>query len=85
MRRDKKNEEIQQENSLQNIVTKKGVINQQSNATDTIQKNIENILELEKAAIKSRSTAERVADNVTSFAGSTPFIILHHSGLAHGY
>jgi uncharacterized membrane protein len=42
-----------------------------------VQKNIETILELEKKAHKSRSTAEHVADKVTTFAGSTPSLILH--------
>jgi uncharacterized membrane protein len=48
-----------------------------STAAVTIQKNIETILDLEKKAVRSRSTAERIADKVTTFAGSTPFIILH--------
>ena len=43
----------------------------------TLKKNIETILELEKQAVQSRSAAEHVADKVTTFAGSTPFIILH--------
>jgi len=43
----------------------------------TVQKNIETILDLEKKAVESRSTAEHIADKVTTFAGSTPFIILH--------
>jgi len=45
--------------------------------TFTVQKNIETIMELEKGAVESRSAAEHVADKVTTFAGSTPFIILH--------
>ena len=43
----------------------------------TIQKNIETIFRLEKEAIQSRSTAEQIADKITRFAGSTPFIIIH--------
>jgi uncharacterized membrane protein len=43
----------------------------------TIQKNIETILALEKEAVQSRSTAEHIADKITTFAGSTPFIIFH--------
>jgi len=43
----------------------------------TVQKNIETIMELEKGAVESRSAAEHVADKVTSFAGSTPFIVIH--------
>ncbi|MEO6549787.1 MAG: DUF1003 domain-containing protein [Ferruginibacter sp.] len=43
----------------------------------TIQKNIETILKLEKDAVRSRSMAENIADKITTFAGSTPFIIMH--------
>ncbi len=43
----------------------------------TVQKNIETIMALEEKAVKSRSAAEHIADKVTTFAGSTPFIILH--------
>ena len=46
-------------------------------AAFTVQKNIETVMKLEKGAVKSRSAAERVADKVTTFAGSTPFIVLH--------
>lgn len=42
-----------------------------------LEKNIETIMALEKEAFHSRSTAEHIADKVTAFAGSTPFIILH--------
>ena len=34
-------------------------------------------MKLEKEAIHGRSTAERIADKVTTFAGSTTFILLH--------
>ncbi len=34
-------------------------------------------MRLEKEAVLSRSTAEHIADKVTTFAGSTIFIILH--------
>ena len=44
---------------------------------DPLRKNIESIMELEKKAFHSRSPAEHVADRVTKFAGSAPFIILH--------
>jgi uncharacterized membrane protein len=40
-------------------------------------KNVEAIMKLERDAIGSRSTAEHLADKVTTFAGSTPFLILH--------
>ena len=43
----------------------------------TVQKNIETVMELEKSAVESRSAAEIVADKITTFAGSTPFIVLH--------
>ena len=42
-----------------------------------VQKNIETIMAIEKDAISSRSAAEHVADKITAFAGSTPFIIIH--------
>ena len=48
----------------------------------TIQKNIETIFELEKKAVESRSTAENIADKVTRFAGSSPFIIIHAAWFA---
>ncbi len=41
------------------------------------QKNIDSIMKLERDAINSRSAAEHLADKVTTFAGSTPFVILH--------
>jgi uncharacterized membrane protein len=41
------------------------------------QKNIESIMKLEEEAILSRSPAEHIADKITTFAGSTPFLILH--------
>ena len=41
------------------------------------QKNIDAIMKLENDAIHSRSSAEQIADKITTFAGSTPFLILH--------
>ena len=41
------------------------------------QKNIDSIMKLEKEAIHSRSPAEHIADKITTFAGSTPFLIVH--------
>jgi uncharacterized membrane protein len=41
------------------------------------EKNIESIMKLEQEAVHSRSPAEHVADKITSFAGSTPFLIFH--------
>jgi len=35
-----------------------------------VQKNIETILRLEKENLKTRSTAEQIANKVTTFAGS---------------
>ena len=46
-------------------------------AADTIKKNIETVLNLEKESVQGRSRAEHIADKVTTFAGSTPFIMLH--------
>ncbi|MEP6594802.1 MAG: DUF1003 domain-containing protein [Ginsengibacter sp.] len=42
-----------------------------------VKKNIESIMSLEEKNVHSRSTAEHIADKVTTFAGSAPFIILH--------
>jgi uncharacterized membrane protein len=40
-------------------------------------KNVEAIMRLEQDAIHNRSPAEKIADKVTTAAGSTPFVILH--------
>lgn len=42
-----------------------------------VQKNIESIMRLDKQTSRQRSTAEHVADKITTFAGSSPFIIFH--------
>jgi uncharacterized membrane protein len=42
-----------------------------------IQKNIDTILKLEKENFQNLSVVEHIADKVTAFAGSTPFIMLH--------
>jgi uncharacterized membrane protein len=42
-----------------------------------VQKNIESIMRLDKETSQKRSTAEHVADKITTLAGSTPFIIFH--------
>jgi len=42
-----------------------------------VQKNIEAIMRLDKQTSRQRSPAEHVADKITTFAGSTPFIIFH--------
>ena len=41
------------------------------------QRNIESIMKLERDAIHSRTHAEHIADKITTFAGSTPFLLLH--------
>lgn len=41
------------------------------------QKNVEAIMRLEQEAIHNRSPAEKIADRITTTAGSTPFVILH--------
>ena len=48
-----------------------------STTANTVQKNIDTILKLEKQAVQDRSAGEHIADKVTTFAGSTPFILLH--------
>jgi uncharacterized membrane protein len=42
-----------------------------------VQKNIDSIIRLDKETSQQRSIAEHIADKVTTFAGSTPFIIFH--------
>src|SRR5690242_13121033 len=42
-----------------------------------VRKNIESVMRLEKEATRNRSIGEHVADKVTAFAGSTPFIGFH--------
>ncbi len=44
---------------------------------DTVQKNIDTILKLEKEAVKNLSAVDHLADKVTRFAGSSPFILIH--------
>ncbi len=44
---------------------------------DSVQKNIETILNLDKETILKLSTVEHIADRVAAFAGSSPFIVLH--------
>jgi len=49
-----------------------------ASTTDAVvQKNIETILKLENEALQKLSAAEHIANKVTAFAGSTPFIIFH--------
>ena len=44
---------------------------------DSVQKNIDTILKLEKEAVKNLSAVEHLAEKITTFAGSSPFIIIH--------
>ncbi len=62
-----------------NGAVKKETVNKNlSGATQLqVEKNIESILQLEKDNVHSRSFAGRIADKVTVFAGSMPFIIIH--------
>lgn len=66
-------------NNKKPIATPEVAIEKKPNATPevAIEKNIETILKLEKDLVKGRSTAEHIADKVTTFAGSSPFILLH--------
>lgn len=41
------------------------------------QRNVESITKLEQDAILRRTSAEHVADKITSWAGSTPFLVMH--------
>ena len=44
---------------------------------DTVQKNIDTIILLEKEAIKNLSPVDHLAEKITKIAGSSPFILLH--------
>ncbi len=57
---------------MENQTTEKGKI-----TGDRIQQNIETILKMEKEAVQNLSAVEYIADKVTAFAGSSPFIIFH--------
>ena len=74
----KKNDRIENEDTNQNKNNRKNeTLTERTATATTVQKNIDTILELEKQSIQGRSTAEHIADKVTTFAGSTPFIIFH--------
>lgn len=53
------------------------MIGNQKLTSSAVQKNIETIIKLEKEALQSLSIIEKMANRVTSIAGSSPFIILH--------
>jgi uncharacterized membrane protein len=64
------------------MASDKSEIDAQVNATSQsgigqAQRNIDTIVKLERDAIHSRSHAEHAADKITTFAGSTPFLLLH--------
>ena len=63
--------------TITTVTAKNQFQNKKDSSAFKIQKNIDTILEMEKEAIQSRSAAEHVADKITTFAGSTPFIIIH--------
>jgi len=44
---------------------------------DLTQRNIETILQLEEAAKENRSLADRVADGISGFCGTMPFLWIH--------
>ena len=46
-------------------------------ASSAVQKNIETVRKLENDALQNLTTLEHIANKVTEFAGSSPFIILH--------
>lgn len=43
----------------------------------SVEKNIKTIQELEKETLQSLTLAEHLVDKITSFAGSSPFILIH--------
>jgi uncharacterized membrane protein len=50
---------------------------QASTLDDLTKRNIETITQMEEAAEHSKTTADRVADQITRFAGSMQFVYLH--------
>jgi uncharacterized membrane protein len=66
---------------MENTTVNAAVINDKTDevieSVSNLQKNIETILLLEKEAIQKLSRVEHLASRITSFAGSTPFLILH--------
>jgi uncharacterized membrane protein len=79
MENKKKLEKIKKPDPANKEDQKEKRISKQGSTTGAIavKKNIETILELDKEAVQGRSKAEQIADKVTTFAGSTPFIMLH--------
>ncbi len=72
---------------LTNLFTKSTLMKTESHKQepkpqDTIQKNIQTIIELEKEAVENLSAVEHIAEKVTAFAGSSPFIIIHATWFA---
>jgi uncharacterized membrane protein len=55
----------------------KKILKKEQIAPGAVQQNIDTILELEKEAMHNLSAIENIAVKVTSFAGSTPFLIFH--------
>lgn len=55
----------------------KRVSENQSTTISAVEKNIEAILKLDNETHQGLSTVEHIADKVTAFAGSSPFILLH--------
>ncbi len=56
---------------------KKVDINKQQSSGVSVERNIETIVKLEKEALKNLSAVEHIAEKVTTFAGSSGFIVLH--------
>jgi uncharacterized membrane protein len=64
----------------ENLPDEKKTVRQQSSSSmvaGKVQQNIEKILQMEKEAEGGRSPVEHLADRITFFAGSTPFIVIH--------
>jgi len=55
----------------------KRVSENQLTTISAVDKNIEAIRKLENETLQRLSTVEHIADNITAFAGSSPFIVLH--------
>jgi uncharacterized membrane protein len=55
----------------------KKILEKEQITPGAVQQNIDTILELEKEAMQNLSAIENIAVRVTTFAGSTPFLVFH--------
>ncbi len=56
---------------------KKSVSKSERTPRQQAEKNVKTIMRLERKALRSRSALTRVADTLTNYAGSPPFVVFH--------